>query len=148
MLTVAPEAIHPALWPTQLARGFLRTVPAGDKSLSSELPGGGWPIGTLVEMLVQQPGIRELCLLRPALRASAKRPIALVMPPRTPQTHALANCGIAPERLMWIRAQRTADVLWATERRGRASAGRGRRQASSPICSNTSSLHRRTCRCS
>lgn len=121
MLTVEPETIHPSLWrATQLARGSVRSVPAGDKSLSSELPGGGWPIGTLVEMLVQQPGIGELSLLRPALLASAARPIALVMPPHTPQAHALANWGIAPERLMWIRAQRTADVLWATEQLLRA----------------------------
>ncbi|MGN8554874.1 UNVERIFIED_CONTAM: translesion DNA synthesis-associated protein ImuA, partial [Microbacterium sp. SLM126] len=98
----------------------MRTVPAGDKSLSAELPGGGWPIGTLVEMLVQQPGVGELSLLRPALLASATRPIALVMPPHIPQAHALANWGIAPERLMWIRAQRTADVLWATEQLLRA----------------------------
>ena len=121
MLTVEPETLHPSLWrAAHLARGSLRTLPPGDASLAAELPGGGWPLGSLFEMLVQQPGIGELSLLRPALLKASSRPIALIKPPHTPQAHAMANWGIDPNRLMWIRAERTAGVLWATEQLLRA----------------------------
>ncbi|WP_459572240.1 translesion DNA synthesis-associated protein ImuA, partial [Cupriavidus sp. 8B] len=121
MATLAPETIHPALWrASQLARAAGRTVTTGYPALAAELPGGGWPTGTLVEFLVQQPGVGELRLLRPALLAAAKRPIALVQPPHAPQALALANWGVPPEQLLWIRCQRTADALWATEQLLRA----------------------------
>jgi len=49
-----PEAIHPSLWrASQLARGRGRTVDTGYAVLSAELPGGGWPIGVLIDLLVQ-----------------------------------------------------------------------------------------------
>lgn len=48
---LAPESIHPALWrASQLARNTTRTVDTGYPALSAELPGGGWPTGTLVEL--------------------------------------------------------------------------------------------------
>jgi len=51
------EDIHPALWRgSQLARSQGQTVDTGYAVLSAELPGGGWPLGTLIELLVQQPG--------------------------------------------------------------------------------------------
>ncbi|WP_427308988.1 translesion DNA synthesis-associated protein ImuA [Cupriavidus sp. H39] len=95
-------------------------VSTGYSSLDKELPGGGWPVGCLTELLQRQPGIGELRLLRPALAASSTRPIALLAPPYAPQVLALANWSIPPERLLWIEAQRTADVLWAAEQTLRA----------------------------
>jgi len=116
MQNIAPETIHPSLWlASQLARGSLRGVPTGYPSLDAELPGGGWPTGGLTELLQRQPGIGELRLLRPALAARSTRPLAMLAPPHAPQALALANWGIAPERLLWIDAPRTADALWATE---------------------------------
>jgi cell division inhibitor SulA/protein ImuA len=62
------ESIHPALWRgSQLARAHGKYVDTGYAALSVELPGGGWPLGTLVELLVQQPGVGEVRLLQPAL---------------------------------------------------------------------------------
>ena len=50
------ESIHPALWRgSQLARAHGKYVDTGYAALSVELPGGGWPLGTLVELLVQHP---------------------------------------------------------------------------------------------
>ncbi|MGV4712386.1 translesion DNA synthesis-associated protein ImuA, partial [Burkholderia pseudomallei] len=47
------ESLHPSLWRgSQLARGGPRTVDTGYAALSVELPGGGWPLGGLVELLV------------------------------------------------------------------------------------------------
>jgi hypothetical protein len=55
-----------------------RPHPLEYPTLSAELPGGGWPVGALVELLLQQAGVGEVRLLRPALGAVGKRPIALL----------------------------------------------------------------------
>jgi protein ImuA len=112
----APEDLHPSLWrASQLAHANTRCVDTGHAALSAQLPGGGWPTGTLVDLLVQQPGIGEIRLLRPALAKVAGRRIVLLAPPHPPQALALAALGIAPSQLIWIRASRNADALWAAE---------------------------------
>jgi protein ImuA len=66
----SPEEIHPAIWrASQLARGDGRSIATGYASLSAELPGGGWPLGALIELLPQHSGIgsgfsRFLCRAR------------------------------------------------------------------------------------
>lgn len=112
----APEALHPSLWrASQLARGRARCIDTGHPTLSSQLPGGGWPVGTLVDLLVQQPGIGEMRLLAPALRQVADRRVVLLQPPHAPQAIALAGLGLSPSSVIWLRAERTADSLWAAE---------------------------------
>jgi len=83
------ESIHPALWRgSQLARAYGRTVDTGYPALSAQLPGAGWPVGTMMELLVQQAGVGEMRILSPALASvSQKRSIVLVAPQQTP--HAL-----------------------------------------------------------
>jgi hypothetical protein len=111
------ESIHPALWRgAQLARAHGRTVDTGYAALSAELPGGGWPLGALVELLVQQPGIGEMRLLKPALAELSGRPIALMQPPHVPNSLAFSYLGVPVERLMRLRAPKTADALWCAER--------------------------------
>lgn len=111
------ESIHPSLWRgSQLARAQGRTVDTGYAALSAELPGGGWPLGALVELLVQQPGIGEMRLLKPALAELSTRPIALLQPPHVPNSLALSYLGLPVERLMRLRASKTADALWCAER--------------------------------
>src|SRR5687767_12129281 len=113
---VPPEALHPSLWlASQLAHATTRCVDTGRPVLSGQLPGGGWPAGTLIDLLLQQPGIGELRLLRPALLTVAKRRIVLLQPPHPPQALALAALGLAPSQLLWIRATRSTDALWAAE---------------------------------
>ena len=115
-LTSAPESLHPSLWrASQLARSSTRCVDTGHAALSAQLPGGGWPTGVLVDLLLQQPGIGEMRLLRPALAAVAERRIVLLQPPHPPQALALAALGVAPSQLIWLRASRSADALWAAE---------------------------------
>jgi protein ImuA len=114
--SVAPESLHPSLWrASQLARSGTRCIDTGHAALSAQLPGGGWPTGTLVDLLIQQPGIGELRLLRPALAAVARRRIVLLQPPHPPQALALAALGVPPSQLIWLRAGQTADALWAAE---------------------------------
>ena len=114
--SVAPESLHPSLWrASQLARSGTRCIDTGHAALSAQLPGGGWPTGTLVDLLLQQAGIGELRLLRPALAAVAGRRIVLLQPPHPPQALALAALGVPPSQLIWLRAGQTADALWAAE---------------------------------
>jgi protein ImuA len=112
----APEALHPSLWrASQLARATTQCVDTGHPVLSLQLPGGGWPVGALTELLVQQPGIGELRLLGPALAKVASRRIVLLEPPHPPQALALAALCLAPRDVIWVRSGRTADTLWSAE---------------------------------
>ena len=112
----SPEELHPSLWlASQLAHSSARCIETGHAALSSQLPGGGWPTGTLIDLLPQQCGIGELRLLRPALQKVAKKRIVLLQPPHPPQVLALAAMGLQPSQLVWIRSSRSTDALWAAE---------------------------------
>lgn len=112
-----PERIHPALWrATQLARPAGATAPTGFAELDQALPGQGWPLGQLIEVMLHHPGCGELQLFRHALAGLLpERSIALVRPPHPPCIQAWANWKLAPERLLWLQPSSTADTLWATE---------------------------------
>ena len=111
------ETIHASLWRgSELARAYGKTIDTGYAALSAELPGGGWPIGALVELLVQQPGIGEMRLLKPALVAASKRPVALLQAPHVPNSLAFSYMGLPLDKLMMLRAPKTADALWCAER--------------------------------
>lgn len=111
-----PELIHPLLWrASQLARSSVRCVDTGHPVLSSQLPGGGWPTSSLVELHLRQPGIGELRLLQPALAAAGKRRVMMIQPPHIPNSIALAAMGLNPAQVIWIQPDRTADALWAAE---------------------------------
>ncbi len=112
-----PERIHPALWrASQIAPPRRATVPTGHEALDRELPGGGWPLGALIEFLSERPGIGELLLLRPALAAlDARRQILLIDPPCPPSTQCWANWGLQSRRLAWLRAGAASECLWAAE---------------------------------
>lgn len=110
-----PEAIRPALWrASQLARGRVLTVDTGYPVFSHELPGGGWPIGALTEVLAQAAGSGEMRLLAPAL-GSLKAPVVLVEPPCDPCIQGLGYSGIPPEQVLLLRAKRSNDQLWSAE---------------------------------
>jgi protein ImuA len=90
-------------------------VDTGYPALSAELPGGGWPLGALVDLLAQQSGVGELRLLQPALSALNGRPIAFVQPPHTPDGLGLNYIGVPLQQLMRLQAPKTADALWSAE---------------------------------
>jgi hypothetical protein len=49
-----------------------QTQPSGFAVLDAQLPGGGWPIGAITELMPELAGIGELRLLAPALVALAR----------------------------------------------------------------------------
>ncbi|MEX0733370.1 MAG: translesion DNA synthesis-associated protein ImuA [Steroidobacteraceae bacterium] len=118
---------HPALWRGNDA-GALPTVPTGFRPLDARLPGGGWPLSTLIELLVPSAGVGEIRLLLPALctlaAATAGEPrwIAWLAPPHLPYAPALADAGLDPARMLVIRPRAGLDRLWAMEQALRSGA--------------------------
>jgi len=128
----ALDSLHANVWRAHaLALAPQRTVATGDALLDAHLPGGGWPVGALTELL-QTPGVHnEWRLLAPALACCGVGPVVLVAPPHLPFAPALAAQGVAARRLLWFKlpptpeptpgargasALRTsATPLWATE---------------------------------
>ena len=90
---------------------------SGWTELDAVLPGGGWQVGTIVELMPAAMGIGELRLLMPALAriTGAGRHVTLIAPPYIPFAPALSQRGVRLERLLVIQAQRPEDILWATE---------------------------------
>jgi cell division inhibitor SulA/protein ImuA len=90
-------------------------IPSGHAELDVELPGGGWPRGSLTEILVDRGGLGEMNLLLPALAAvsGAGGWLALVAPPWLPHAPAWAAAGLVLERLVVVRAGR--QVAWCCE---------------------------------
>jgi hypothetical protein len=117
---------HPALWRGNDA-GAPRTVPTGFRRLDARLPGGGWPLATLTELLVPTAGVGEIRLLLPALctlatTAAEPRWIAWLAPPHLPYAPALAAAGLDPARMLVIRPRAGLDLLWAMEQALRSGA--------------------------
>lgn len=106
------------LWQAdQLVRGGVPARPGGFPALDAELPGGGWPLGMLTELIARDPGVGELRLLIPLLRqlTRERRVVLLLAPPLMPYAPALAAFGVDLDYLIVVRAAHAADRLWAVE---------------------------------
>ncbi|WKB55830.1 translesion DNA synthesis-associated protein ImuA [Eleftheria terrae] len=111
-------AIESSLWRgTELSRGVQLTVSTGFNGLDDELPGSGWPLGAVTEILQAQDGLAEWRLLGPALRrlATSQRPLWLVGAPHAPYCPGLRLAGLPESHLVRVRADTPAERLWATE---------------------------------
>ncbi|MDO9196780.1 translesion DNA synthesis-associated protein ImuA [Rhodoferax sp.] len=97
------------------------TVASGHAALDAQLPGGGWPVGAINEILQAQSGQNEWRLLLPALRRAAPGPVVLVGAPHVPFGPGLCAQGFEAQRLLWIRAGAPAARLWASEQALRCS---------------------------
>lgn len=114
--TVSPAILRDVWRASELARARCTTQSTGHARLDAELPDGGWPRSSLVELLVQQNGIGEVQLLRPCLEElTRQRRLALVQPPYLPHAMACRAWQINERHLLWLRPQSSADALWATE---------------------------------
>jgi cell division inhibitor SulA/protein ImuA len=90
---------------------------SGFPELDASLPGGGWPIGAIAELMSDAIGIGELSLLVPVLSrlARAGRYIAWIAPPYLPYAPALAQRGLPLERMLLIHTRSLQESLWAAE---------------------------------
>jgi protein ImuA len=134
----APEALHPALWRAhQVARTAHPVWASGFATLDQQLPGGGWPAGTLTELLLPHPGVGELRLLAPVLVGlqAQQRSVMWFDPPAQPCPWALGALGLDMRQQLVVRSRPlaaappraakarppvrerapAADILWALE---------------------------------
>lgn len=97
------------------ARRSLPATPTGFDWLDRGLPGGGWPLGRLTELLPRVNGCGELGLLLPLLARCTRqgRPVVLAGPGLVPGPQALNRAGVVLEHLVVVREGR--EVLWAAE---------------------------------
>ena len=99
----SPNASIPPCGAPPSWRAGARCLPTGHAALSAELPDGGWPMGSLVELLSPHPGVGEIRLLRPALsQLETRRPIALVQPPHAPNIVSWMSWRLDPRQLLWV----------------------------------------------
>ena len=97
------------------------------------LPGGGWPLGAITEILVDGYGIGELGLLMPALTALTKEDpakpkkwVAWIAPPFVPYAPALQQHGVNIDRLLMIHPTSGGKSrLWAIEQAIRSGSSAG-----------------------
>ena len=124
---------HARVWRGKVATVARAVLPTGFHELDRALPGGGWPLGALTEILIDGYGIGELGLLMPALTALTKddpaRPkkwVAWVAPPFVPYAPALQQRGVNIDRLLMIHPTSGGKSrLWAIEQAIRSGSSAG-----------------------
>jgi len=91
-------------------------ISTGFQSLDQHLD-GGWPLGSVVEILYEHEGIGEFTLLLPVLASLTRqdRWIVLVGPPYIPYPPALSAGSIQLSRVLLIENVCREEVLWAVE---------------------------------
>ena len=108
------------MWRASSIDGVRRTgTPTGFSRLDRLLPGGGWPVDGITELLHDHQGIGELRLLAPALaRLSRQQPrwLLWVGPPYVPYAPALAHAGVDLSRVLVVTPKKQPDILWVLEK--------------------------------
>lgn len=107
----------PDVWHGHQARRDIPTLSSGHEKLDRHLPGKGWPLGVLTELLTGTAGSGEFSLLLPVLAAisSQRRWVMLVDPPWVPYPPAMHGHGLALDRVMLVRTRTQKESLWACE---------------------------------
>lgn len=103
-------------WADQVASAAQPVIPTGWATLDAALPGGGWPLGTMIECAVPSAHALPWRLWQPALRAAAAQgPVVLIGLPLLPHAGVWAAHGITPERLLRLAPENDTQALWAAE---------------------------------
>lgn len=116
---------HPAIWRgDQKIHTKQHSLPSGIAALDALLPGGGWPMGALTEIIVEREGIGELRLIMPALaKLSQQRCLAWITPPYIPYAPALAAYQIDLTKVLLIHPGASDDnYFWVMEQTLRSGA--------------------------
>ena len=104
----------------------LETVASTYPALDAVLPGGGWPLGQLTELLSQQPVGADWQLVLPALVAHQQAAtgagqarwagsVVLVNPVHTPFAPVWQSWGVDTQRLVCLRPPSPQAAAWAVE---------------------------------
>ncbi len=109
-----PARLAASVWrATDLASSSGPVLRSGWERLDAELPGGGWPCGSLNEIVLPQLASLEWRLLGPALRGALRGGAKLVLagPPALPHLPGLQCQGIDPAQLVWVRSRDAGESL-------------------------------------
>jgi protein ImuA len=102
----------------ELAQAPERVLPTGHAALDEHLPGAGWPLGCLIEVLQPQPQQHVWQLLAPALKQCMQAqagPVVLVNAPYEPFGPGLQGQGVQASQLLCVRSEKASARLWAAE---------------------------------
>lgn len=116
---------HGAVWRgDHLAQTEQPGLSSGFAVLDHALPGQGWPVGALTEILHAAAGIGELALMLPAIAAQTRQGngVVLINPPYWLYAPAWIAQGVVLEHCLVVRPTQAPDVLWAAEQSLRAGA--------------------------
>jgi len=107
----------PQLWKGRRANHAQRTLPTGHIRLDARLPGSGWPLGAVTELISAKPGLGEFSLLFPILTSMSEQGqwIIMIDPPWIPYPASLHGHGLLLEQLLLVRTHREKESLWACE---------------------------------
>jgi cell division inhibitor SulA/protein ImuA len=119
----ALDELDGLVWKGSSTRWARAALPTGFAALDNFLPGGGWPLGGLIEVFVERYGIGELTLLIPALKAltragpqNNRKWVAWIAPPFVPYAPALKQRGVDVDALLLVQpAASGKDCLWTVE---------------------------------
>jgi hypothetical protein len=132
----ASTVLHAQVWRADevaASAAACAAMSTGFAALDAELPGGGWPRGQLIELLVDRAGTGELSLLAPALvKASRERSACVWVLPRSasgpatatqevlPYGPALQGAGVNLAQHIFVKPGTTREAFWAIEQSLRA----------------------------
>lgn len=118
------DELRGRIWRGTSARSRGAALPTGFTALDHYLPGGGWPLGQLIEVFVERYGVGELTLLMPALAvltagaqartAAARKWVAWIAPPFVPYAPALLQRGVGVDALLLVHPG-NKECLWTVE---------------------------------
>lgn len=117
---------NPRVWRGQGQSQQQRGLTSGYPKLDRHLPGGGWPLQALTEILLEHYGTGELQLLMPALARLSRKElspgvsagagwITWINPPFDPYPPALLQWGVNLSRVLMVRPKSNREALWAAE---------------------------------
>ena len=114
--SVDPAAVHGVWMADALAPLDAAVSPTGHAALDAQLPGAGWPLGALVELLQATSASSLWPLMLPALARQAQTGrVALIQAPHEPYVPALVAAGVPWAQALWITPSTPAQAAWAAE---------------------------------
>lgn len=113
---VAELLRQPGIWRHGAGSAAFSACATGHAALDAVLPGGGWPLGALTEVLAAADGLGELSILMPALARLTQRGqrVVWVNSPYLPYAPALRQQGLDLRQLTRIDTDAGEDA-WSVE---------------------------------
>ena len=105
------------LWRGKQLAHDVTTLSTGYTALDEALPGRGWSLNAVTELIPDINGCGEFSLLLPALATLTQQNhwVVMVDPPWIPYPPALQGHGLAADKILLIRTKNKKESLWACE---------------------------------